>query len=216
WVILGANAIARALARCLREAGHDVLCIDTDPALAQRAEQEGIRILYGNGLEELTLRRAEAGSRAGFVALTPNEEVNLLFAQHVRAFNKNAPVLVALDALSEGITPDMVYAEGARVLFGASYRTARWVQRFERGEVQLETWRAGPEVAERDAGLPDEERRAEGDELLPMVIQRRGDVAPVADRQRILEADQVTFAVHRSRAEQATARLKNWGFCRTD
>ena len=213
WVILGANALARALALGLRDKGHEVLCIDTNPALARAAEQAGLRIVYGNALEELTLRRAEAQSRAGFVALTSNDEVNLLFGQRVRDFNKVAPVLVTIDSLSEGATREMVHGSGWRILFGSPHRIARWVQRFERGEVLLETWRAGPPdpTKETSAGVSDR-ALAGSDALLPMFIERRGTTTPVADQQPIAEGDQVTFAIDPYSRAQAVGQLSELGW----
>ncbi len=217
WVVLGASAIARVLASELSKAGQEVLCIDTNPSAARAAEESGLRIIYGNGLEELTLRRAEAPIRLGFVALTQNEEVNLLFAERVRHHNKTAPVYVTLNSLNEGVTRDMVKSAGARVLFGGSYRVARWLRRFEQGDIEIQTWARGAASAEltRTDAPADWERRSEAHEsdlYLPLLIERGGRVEPFGAEQLSEEASRIVVAVHTPDRTQARDRLVGLGW----
>ena len=84
WVILGANELARATAKILLENKEEVICIDANPDVCHAAEQDCTRVIFGNGLKTHYLLRAEIDTRAGALAITSNEEVNLLFIQKVR------------------------------------------------------------------------------------------------------------------------------------
>ncbi|MBT6915400.1 MAG: sodium:proton antiporter, partial [Candidatus Marinimicrobia bacterium] len=70
WILLGAHGVARLLARILIKSGQDVVCIDEDPRACQLAENEGIKVFYGNALDERVLQRAEPDTRKGLIALS--------------------------------------------------------------------------------------------------------------------------------------------------
>lgn len=230
WVILGASASARALATELQRSGQKVLCIDTNPAAARAAEEAGLKVVFGNGLEELTLRRVEVHAREGFVALTPNEEVNLLFSQLVRRYNKTAPVYVALDSMNEGVTPEMLDSAKASLLFGGSHRIERWTQRFEHGDVDVEHWRraadsgdvvggdvaggdiVGGDIVGRASHLVLKQQDETSDHFLPLVAERKGKVTPVGGLGSIAEGDLVTFAIDKAYAKDVAARLTQHGW----
>ncbi|NNE43521.1 MAG: sodium:proton antiporter, partial [Gemmatimonadetes bacterium] len=82
--ILGAGPLARAVGRSLRDAGEEVLFLDSNPDASHAAESEDFKVVFGNGLEESTMLRAGMDGLAGCIGLTPNAEVNLLFARKAR------------------------------------------------------------------------------------------------------------------------------------
>ncbi len=215
WVILGANAMARAIARQLTAAGDEALCIDTNPDAARAAEQEEFRTVYGNGLKERTLLRVEASIRAGFVAATPNEAVNLLFAQQVRRHNRSAPLYVALNALNEGVTAEMVHTLGGRVLFGGAHRVARWDALFEKKEVVIEYWQAEgsargfPPLS--DPALDGQQPPPDSDLFLALVVRHRRRVLPLGDRQQLTRGDLVAVAMPSARVTEGRQRLAELG-----
>ena len=90
--ILGANPLALTVAEIYRGAGVDVLLLDSNPGACQVAEQRDFRVVFGNALEPRLLTRAEIDNRAVCLALTPNDEVNLLFSRRVRELSKSAVV----------------------------------------------------------------------------------------------------------------------------
>jgi Kef-type K+ transport system membrane component KefB len=79
-VIVGAGPTARALARALSD-GQEVWLIDKNLHHCQAAEAEGLAVVHGNALDADVLSRAHAAEARSFLALTPNEEVNVLAAQ---------------------------------------------------------------------------------------------------------------------------------------
>ncbi len=214
WVILGANGLGRALAGALKRCGEEVVCIDANPELARAAEEQGFRVLFGNGLEERTLRRAELDIRAGFIGATPNDEVNLLFAQKIREERRNVRVLVGLDSIDQGVTAEMVHAVAAAVLFGTSHDCVRWSDRFDRQAARVEDWQYPGHPEAQRGRKPHLERPREEDRavLLPLVLVRRGRVLPFGDDLRFEPGDHVTFAVLRERADEAAALLGSRGF----
>ena len=105
WVILGANALARAVALLFKENGQEVVCIDANPDHCAAAENDCTRVLCGNGLEARSLLRAEIDTRRGALALTPNDEVNYLFVQKVKEETREVPLYVALKSDTASLTP---------------------------------------------------------------------------------------------------------------
>ncbi|MEZ4567441.1 MAG: NAD-binding protein [Desulfobacterales bacterium] len=47
WVILGANGLARGIARILSESGQEVVCIDSNADHCLAAEADCTRVIYG-------------------------------------------------------------------------------------------------------------------------------------------------------------------------
>ena len=50
WIILGAHEVARTLSRLLKQSGNEIICIDEDPQSCLLAENEGIKVFFGNAL----------------------------------------------------------------------------------------------------------------------------------------------------------------------
>ena len=207
WVVLGANHLARAMARALRDFGEDVISIDTNPDHCRLAEEEGLRVIYGNGLEERTLLRTQPEIRAGFVGATPNEETNFLFAQKVHDLSREARVVVGLET-AEGVTPEMVHDAASAVLFGREHRGRVWSMRFDRNEVTLERWRYEP-MSDGPIPVSHEEDRGM---VLPMVVSRAGRAAPFDDEVMFETGDEVLFAFDSGRLARARAQLLDRGW----
>ena len=96
WIILGAHEISRLLSRLLKKAGNDIICIDEDPNSCLKAENEGIKVFFGNALDDRTLQRAEPDTRKGIIALSGNEEVNYIFSQRAKHLSKEMSVLIGI------------------------------------------------------------------------------------------------------------------------
>ncbi|MCZ7678628.1 MAG: NAD-binding protein [Sandaracinaceae bacterium] len=96
WVIVGANTLARRIARVLDPTGTECLLIDVDPQNLRAAEEDGLRAIQSNALEPATLVRAELDTRTGALSITGNEDVNFLFAQKARRAVRSIRYGVAL------------------------------------------------------------------------------------------------------------------------
>ena len=165
-LILGAGEIGRLLASLLRSTGRRSLLVDYDPQRVRLAEEGGLDVLYGNGLEERTLERAKPGRALAALALTANDEVNVLFAQRARDRGIEN-VFVAINPREAGATPDLVRRDEGRVLFDRPTDVHQWNKWLRRGDVELAYF----EHTGEESGAPPESRA----NLPYLVIATRGD-----------------------------------------
>lgn len=162
YAILGANELALALAQVLRDAGKDVILFDTSADRVRAAEKLELPIVYGNALEERTLLRAGIESYEGAIGLTPNEEVNLLFARNAKDDFKVSRTYVALHRTLGMVTDKMIAENGSHVLFGSPLDLDLWSVRLRRGTGTVEKWRFAP-VAAGDTAKGSEENAKPAD-----------------------------------------------------
>ena len=126
WIILGANAVARALAKLMKSNNEEVILIDENPSLCRMAEKEKLKVIYGNGLEENILLRAEVDLRKGAIGLSENEEVNMLFARRTKEVGKVPRTYISIKRDDEGVTADMVDEVGAIIPFARAIDLEKW------------------------------------------------------------------------------------------
>lgn len=77
-LIAGANDVACAIAAALKDAGFHVVLVDTAFEHVRRARSQGLSATYANILSERLLDALEYAHIGRFLALTSNDEVNLL------------------------------------------------------------------------------------------------------------------------------------------
>lgn len=209
YVILGANPFAIAVGERLAEAsGEEVVFLDSNPQLTGMAEQAGHRVLFGNALSEPLQRRAELESRAGVLSLTPNVELNLMFADRARNEHKAPRAWSALRRDHAGITPEQLSGADVRVLFGEPRALERWAQWWSRKEVDTERWRMATEPPEDG-----EDTRPSSENLVLPVLRHRGkDFKIVDESTRYRAGDEVTVFLPRNRREEAHRLLTERGW----
>jgi hypothetical protein len=217
WVLLGANALGRELASVLVENGQDVVCIESNPDACRVAEELGIRIIFGNGLSAPTLLRAELDTRSGVIGITRSDEMNYLFTESARAHERDLATYVAMSSSEAGVTPQMLDASGALLLFGSSCSVDRWSRWLDAGEIERQRWTrtTDDDVEKTDGDLLRDERNAPR-MLLPIVLHRRGEATPFGDGATVHVGDEVTLLVVRERAIEAKAWLSERGYRRID
>ncbi|NOZ03987.1 MAG: sodium:proton antiporter [FCB group bacterium] len=206
WIILSANDVCRALAKTLIREGEEVICIDENPKACRQAEEDGIRVIYGNGLDDRILQRAEIDTRMGAIGLSRNEEVNLLFGEKVKKIGKLRQILVGLKSGNEGVTTEMVTEMGATIPFGQPRDIEQWVGWFRRGLVTLERYAF---TGSDDPGLTDPESKGL---FLPLVYHRNGSAMPLDNTVKINVDDEVTMAINSHREKEAQNWLANHGW----
>jgi trk system potassium uptake protein len=81
-VVAGAGNIGRHLAHDLHRRGHDVVVIEQDPAVLDRAQEDapGVTFLLGDACEPWVLDKAEVRASDVIVAATGDDEDNLVTA----------------------------------------------------------------------------------------------------------------------------------------
>ena len=206
WIILGAHEVARLLARLLKQGGNEVICIDEDPNACRLAENEGIKVFYGNALGGRTLQRAEPDIRKGIIALSGNEEVNFIFSQRAKYLGKEMIILTGIKQKDEGITSKMVLDAGGRIPFGRPVDIDLWSSWIRKGYTKYSSY-------EMDENLNFElsDPTMVG-LILPLVSGRLGSLIPVDDHLKIKKGDFVTFLINTQKEAEADAWLKSHGF----
>ena len=214
YAIFGANMLALKLGEILRQAGQEVVFMDSNADRCHAAERAGFRVIFGNALRERELLQARIDSRAGAIALTANEEINLLFAKKVREEASVLQLYVALHRDHPSIKPEMVREIGGLLLFGAPKYLSLWSVRLERNLAASESWRwhggsAGRRAAAGEAGA----ELGQDEKFVIALVHRRGRrVSPVNDALRLREGDVVDFLVYTERRDEARVWLIDQGW----
>ena len=211
YVILGANEVGLLLGRLFREAGQEVVFLDSNADKAHEAEVAGFRALFGTGFAESVLLRAELDDRAGCVAVTPNEEVNLLFARRAQEFSKIKRVWVALQRGHLSVTKRMVKHAKASVLFVEPRDIELWALRLARKTATIECWRRIPS----SALIPEERKELYADlrdTLLPVAVRRSGQLIPVDEQLTFRKKDELFTVVFNDQCERAHNWLHSRGW----
>ena len=212
YVILGANGLARALGRALRDGGEEVVLIDSNEDACSEAEEEGFRVLHGSGLEPGVQEKAELDIRAGCIGLTSNEEVNLLFARRARKDFKVQRVWVAVRRGHLGVSGEIVRRLGGHLLFGGPAEILAWTHSLERGEAGLDLWQYEASLAEdRSPVSPDLDGL-----LLPLAVVRGKKVFPMDESVSFRPGDRLYAAVLADRREEIESWLRTSGWKREE
>lgn len=218
FAIMGASDLGRALGTVLSEDRRDVIFIDSNSDAAGAAQRDGFRVIFGSGLRESTLNRAEVESRRACIAVTSNEEVNLLFARIARTEFKVPHVFVGLQRGHASVNAEMVHGIGGRVLFGHDRDLELWDVRLRRGLATIETWdmeAASPPADDPILGAEEADEKLPAF-ILPMVFQRGSRRAPIDEEYRPAGKDRVWFAILEEKRQLAEARLERGGWTRRD
>ena len=200
WIILGAHEVARTLSRLLKQSGNEIICIDEDPQSCLLAENEGIKVFFGNALEERTLQRAEPDSRKGIIALSGNEEVNYIFSQRAKHLSKEMDVLIGIKDSFEGITPEMINETGGKIPFGRSADMDFWSSLIRQKKT---TYSSYTYIGSGKFDLSDESIKGV---VLPLVIMQNESLEPVDSTMKIKNGDLLTFLIN----EQKRVRAEKW------
>ncbi len=78
-IVVGAGEVGHHITSHLSQEGHDVILIDKDERRAERAEEElDALVVRGNGASQQVLQKADAGNADMVIAVTQNDEVNIV------------------------------------------------------------------------------------------------------------------------------------------
>ncbi|MFQ5600097.1 MAG: cation:proton antiporter [Candidatus Krumholzibacteriia bacterium] len=210
YAILGANHLGRAFGRVLQDAGQEVVLLESNADAFRGAQSEGFRVLFGSGLNESLLARAEVDARAGCLALTPNEAVNMLFARRTLEEFKVPQVWVTLRRGYESVGSEMVHEAGARVLFGEPRFVDLWTLRLERNIARVERWERVRGESADEAEM--QELRDLHKALLPLAVRRGKKVHPMDEESSFKKQDQLYVVIFDEKREQGCDWLRAHGW----
>lgn len=217
-VIVGANAVGRALARALVQGGQDALLLDSNAREARLAEEEGLSVLFGNAIEERTLQRADVEGRRAFVTLTPNPDANLLIANQVREMTRAPKTLVTLARGRAGARARRIRRDGHNITFGRDIEIGQWNHYLEQGSADLSTWRYKGPTEEDEVEVTVLASLGHGPHLIPLTIRRSGRTEVVDQETEVRIGDEVSFMVHHEADADAEdlLRVAGWERVGTD
>ena len=136
-VVVGANALSHEIARLFRARGAAVAMVDSASAKLDRVRNEGIEAVRGDARDGLTFDQAGVQRDTRVLALTTNDELNLLVAELVRdEFGVEHPV-VGLHRPSEEF--GKVRRAWVDLLGGRGLDLSRWIRRIEADRARLIT-----------------------------------------------------------------------------
>jgi NhaP-type Na+/H+ or K+/H+ antiporter len=215
FAILGATPLGRLLGRLLDRGGHPVVLIDSSPHASREAQDDDLRVVFGNALEEGTLYRAELDTRRGALGVLANDAVNLLFAQEARERFGLQMVCLATAPGRGSVTDDRLRELGAVRLFSGPTDAELWSVRIRREVVRLRAWSVpvpseeqAQENAERQKLLPDSLRGI----ALPMVYRRDQQAWPVTENYRPKGGDVLWWLVLDEREGAVAEQLRRLGW----
>ncbi len=206
WVILGANAVGRALANSLKNGGEDVILIDANPSLCRLAENEGLKVIYGNALEESILLRSEIDIRKGAIGLSENEEVNMLFAKRAKEEGKVSETFICIKREDESVTAEMVTEVGSNIPFGRARDLEKWSVWIRRNQVESISLNclSDDEIKAEDVFGKDTEGV-----IIPLTSKRNTKVVPLGHLTELKKNDEITCLVHSKKLDQFNTWLEN-------
>jgi len=209
YAILGASELARTLASELQAMGKSVVLIDSNADACNRAEAEGLRVVFGNAMDERVLVRARLDDCLGAVGLTPNEELNMLFTGRAREQYKVRKGLVAIRQAGGHMTVEAVHEAGVSVLFGVAREVDSWSVRLRRERAIVEYWRRDV-VPRRESSAKLLETMPKS--VVPMIIIEKDSARLVDDTTEFPHNVRVAFLVSQEQYDEATSWLIDGGW----
>jgi NhaP-type Na+/H+ or K+/H+ antiporter len=215
FIVLGANPLGLLTGTVLSGAGQEVIFIDANPDACREAEDSGFKVIFGSGLSDRLLLRADPAGKTGCVAVTPNDALNLSFARRMKREFRVPAVWVALRYGHLSVTEEMVNSIGARVLFGQPRNLDLWSVRIEKQVGRLERWRRPP-AKSREAETPRPDFNEARNFLLPLAWTRGKQTLPI-DNEADLDRDSLWhFIVNRELEDKAEKWLGIHGWVREE
>jgi NhaP-type Na+/H+ or K+/H+ antiporter len=158
-VLVGAHALSRSLAQTLLAGGRAVAIVDASSSKLRAFERMGARVVPGDARDASTFERAGVQRDTQVLALTTNDELNLLVTELVRdEFSVEHPV-AALQRPPEEF--GRVRRAWVDLLGGAALDVTDWIYRLQDGRGRLFTVGLGSEEAVEAVGrMIGDERRA--------------------------------------------------------
>lgn len=99
FLIIGANAVARAIAKALSEKGFRALLTDTSWENISKARMEGLPTYYGNPVSEHADRRLDLVGIGRMLGLSPHAELNIIASmKYMHEFGRNSVYTIQTSA----------------------------------------------------------------------------------------------------------------------
>lgn len=132
-LFVGANRLARTLAKILDEYGFRTALVDSDPQNVIASKKVGLPAVHGDALSEAILDELNLGGIGRMMATTTNNEVNsLAVLQFQEVFGRAGVYQIATDNMANGQETIAQHLRG-RILFGSTITCNQIQRRLEKG-----------------------------------------------------------------------------------
>ncbi len=185
-VIVGCNPLGRTIGRLFSEQGESVVLIDTDSEYCQQARAENLAVFESSGLNPEALEGAGIESIGTFLAVTSNQEVNLVLAQNaVEEFQPPRTYAVFANT-GNGTKVSPALAEGVSV--------KTWNKFLSEGQIKLgKTTFQKKNFALQAAHL---QALIRAGELLPLLVRRKNSLLVARAFEEWQAGDEVFYLLH--------------------
>jgi NhaP-type Na+/H+ or K+/H+ antiporter len=216
--ILGAQGLGLALGRVLRDAGQTVVFVDADPRRCRAAEEDGFQVVFGDGLQERTLRRIPIELVGTAVGATFNDNLNSQFARLTRQTFGVPRAYVSVDVLDRDRPPEHVTRNGGQVLFDRDHDQERWDVLWRQGQVEVARfiWRGpaveAPPSSQRGSDIAVVSGKADRDRAVVLALERGGKTSPMSMGTQPKAGDVALAAIDTTRRDEALEWLSAAGW----
>jgi hypothetical protein len=218
-VILGAEDFGLALGELLRLGRVPVGFVDSSPHHCRAAQERGFPVTFGNALQDTVLARARLTQARVALGLTPNDEVNSLFAREAREDFGVPETYAAINRVTVGMTPGLLEKQGSRLSFDGPKDVERWNVRFRHAIARMARFEwvglpKGPDAPASMEPKPGEpiRRGREADPFVILAVERAGRWQLMHPGFAPRPGDVAAVALHEPEAAEACARLARLGW----
>ena len=209
--ILGAQGLGMALGRELRKAGQAVVFVDADPQRCLRAQEDGFQVVFGDALQDRTLRRLSIELVGTFVGVTFNDSLNSQTAGLAKLTFGVDRTFVSVDAVEADRVPEHVQRSRAEVLFEGAHDQERWDVRWRQGDVEIGYFVRQPQPGGEDGGEgtgwgPRQEA------FVMLTHERNGRVGPMSLGVAPRDGDRAAVAIFTGARDEALRQLAALGW----
>ncbi|MDW5290944.1 cation:proton antiporter [Formosa sp. PL04] len=191
YVILGANPLALLLGKHLSKTSK-VVFIDANKSICEHAKNEGFQCVHGNILEESTLNEAAIKDFRTFIALTVNNEINLLASQFVNdvCFIPEKFIVISPNN-GQGGNINLVDSVSASTLFSSRVDLQSWIQTVQDGNYKEIEITVREKIATREWI---KSQLSKNNKVLPLVIvDSAGNKRPFRYSDTISEDEKIIY-----------------------
>jgi len=137
YVIIGSHSLSRTLGHLLAQSEDDVVFIDKNSDACAQAEADEFRVVFGDAMDQLILKRARVTTRRAVIAMTDNEGVNLEALRKCRLLSSDLPLFI----IQSGGEIDKQTLEVLHVktAFSARFNLSYWNYHIDKKQVVLLT-----------------------------------------------------------------------------
>ena len=188
-----------------------MVILDANQDTIQKAQADGLQVVFGNATDERVMLSAKMESRRGIVGLLTTWAQNLLVAQMGREEGGAPQAWVAIQRGPGAPDPRSVVATNARILFAGPQDIDLWGMRVGQKLTRLEMWK-WQKTRENSPDTGWQISREGRNQLLPILLHRGRGQHLIDEKTHLKDGDQVEWLILAEVADSAHERLREQGW----